>query len=70
MTVCVFLRGLTVVLGKRSSGKSYTLDRISEQFPHAKYIKQFSLLSTDEEKNKKEFEDMLRVRGDSIAERF
>lgn len=62
--------GLTVVLGKRSSGKSYTLDRISEQFPHAKYIKQFSLLSTDEEKNKKEFEDMLRVRGDSIAERF
>lgn len=62
--------GLTVVLGKRSSGKSYTLDRIPEQFPHAKYIKQFSLLSTDEEKNKKEFEDMLRVRGDSIAERF
>lgn len=62
--------GLTVVLGKRSSGKSYTLDRIFEQFPHAKYIKQFSLLSTDEEKNKKEFENMLRVRGDSISERF
>lgn len=62
--------GLTVVLGKRSSGKSYTLDRINEQFPHAKYIKQFSLLSTNEDKDKREFENMLRVRGDSVTEKF
>ena len=32
--------GLTVILGKRSSGKSYTLDRIDEQFDNAKYIRQ------------------------------
>lgn len=62
--------GLTVVLGKRSSGKSYTLNRINEQFDNAKYIPQFSLLSTDAEKDKRHFEETLRAKGDSITENF
>lgn len=62
--------GLTVVLGKRSSGKTYTLDRINEQFKGAKYIKQFSLLSKDEESDQQRFEQVLRTKGSSIAEAF
>lgn len=42
--------GLTVILGKRSSGKSYMLDQINETSNNIKYIKQFSLLEKDEEK--------------------
>ena len=62
--------GLTVILGKRSSGKSFTLDRINEQFENAKYIKQFALLSTDDAANQRQFEETLRIQGDSVAESF
>ena len=62
--------GLTVILGKRSSGKSFTLDRINEQFGNAKYIKQFALLSTDDAANQRQFEETLRIQGDSVAESF
>ena len=62
--------GLTVILGKRSSGKSYTLDCINEQFENAKYIKQFDLLSTDNLSDQRQFEQTLRTQGDSVAETF
>ena len=62
--------GLTVILGKRSSGKTYTLDRISEQFEGAKYIRQFSLFSSDDEEDQQKFEELLRTRGSSVAEAF
>ncbi len=62
--------GLTVVLGKRSSGKSYTLSRINDQFDNAKYIRQFALLSTDVDADKRRFDEILRTRGDSITESF
>lgn len=62
--------GLTVVLGKRSSGKTYTLDRISEQFDNPKYIKQFKLLATDESADQQQFENLLKSRGSTIAEEF
>lgn len=62
--------GLTVVLGKRSSGKSYTLDRIYEQFDNAKYIRQFTLLSGDEQKEQQKFDTVLRSRGASCAEKY
>ena len=62
--------GLTVILGKRSSGKSYTLDRINEQFDNAKYIEQFALLSTDDAADQRHFEQSLRTQGDSVAEAF
>jgi len=41
--------GLNVILGERSSGKTYTLNKISNLFGNVKYIKQFSLLQNDEE---------------------
>lgn len=62
--------GLTVVLGKRSSGKSYTLDRIYEQFDNAKYIRQFTLLSRDEQNEQQKFDAVLRSRGASCAEKY
>jgi len=48
--------GLNVVIGARSSGKSHTLDLINKEQRRIKYIRQFSLVQTDEEKYRKEFE--------------
>lgn len=62
--------GLTVLLGERSSGKTYTLDRIAENITNPKYIKQFSLLSKDEEQDEKKFEEILRNRCASISEDY
>lgn len=62
--------GLTVVLGKRSSGKTYTLDRINDQFDNAKYIRQFKLLAKNEDTDQQQFEDLLRSRGSILAEEF
>ena len=42
--------GLTVIIGERSSGKSYTLDQISKSYDNIKYIRQFSLLETEPNK--------------------
>jgi hypothetical protein len=36
--------GLNVLLGDRSTGKSYTLDRLSRIFDRVKYIRQFELV--------------------------
>lgn len=58
--------GLTVLLGKRSSGKTYTLDQINAQFPGGKYIKQFSLLSTDDEQSQRKFEAALKKIGEIL----
>lgn len=46
---------LTVILGERSSGKTYTLDKIfnnSDNLKKVKYIKQFQLLERDAEVDK------------------
>jgi PHP N-terminal domain protein len=40
--------GLNVIVGARSSGKSYLLDKISQHNENVKYIKQFSLLDKTE----------------------
>lgn len=47
--------GLNVVLGDRSSGKSYTLETIKNQFPDAHHIKQFALVARNEEEDEKKF---------------
>lgn len=62
--------GLTVVLGARSSGKTYTLNSIAEKYTNPQYIKQFSLLSTDDDKDQKVFEDTLRRKSESVSENF
>jgi len=60
--------GLNVILGERSSGKSYTLKRIYNDYENVKYIKQFELLETDEEKDKKRFNNLLSTKQSSVSE--
>lgn len=47
--------GLNILLGERSSGKTYTLNEIESRCENAKYIKQFSLVQQDETAYEKEF---------------
>lgn len=56
--------GLNVVLGKRSSGKTYTLDHLEKSFPKVKYVKQFDLVQRNEEDDDKNFKtEIQRKRG-------
>jgi len=44
--------GLNILLGERSSGKTYTLERIRERIDNHKYIAQFSLVQQDDASEK------------------
>lgn len=52
--------GLNILLGERSSGKTYTLDRIRETVKHSKYITQFSLVQQNDAAYEKEFNSDLQ----------
>lgn len=61
--------GLNVLLGKRSSGKTFTLNRISESNDNVKYIRQFSLVQQDDDAYEREFNNELqRTRSRFIEE--
>jgi len=61
--------GLNVLLGKRSSGKTFTLNRIYESNDNVKYIRQFSLLQQDDDAYEREFNNELqRTRSRFIEE--
>ena len=62
--------GLNVILGDRSSGKSFTLKTIDRIYENVKHIKQFELLETDEEKDKKKFDELLTAKQSSVSEQF
>ncbi|MEQ8320028.1 MAG: histidinol-phosphatase [Rhodospirillales bacterium] len=51
--------GLNVVLGGRSTGKSFTLERILKVTPNAKYIPQFSLVARDQAEDEQRFNRFL-----------
>jgi Fe-S cluster assembly ATPase SufC len=56
--------GLNVLLGARSTGKTYTLDRIHASQGNVKYIRQFSLVQQDDATCEREFsEDLQRTRS-------
>lgn len=58
--------GLSVIIGERSSGKTYTLNKICENFENVKYLKQFSLLQNDEEK----FKELVTKRHSLVSEDY
>lgn len=58
--------GLNVIVGGRSSGKTYTLDKICDNFDNVKYLRQFSLLQNDKENFKK----LVTTRHSLITENF
>lgn len=58
--------GLNVIIGERSSGKTFTLNKISQGFDNVKYLEQFSLLQKDEEK----FKDLVTTRHSLVSESY
>ncbi len=62
--------GLTVVIGERSSGKTFTLDQIAAQYNNVKYIKQFELIETKPEQAAKNFTDKIAAKRSSFAEEY
>ena len=52
--------GLNIILGERSSGKSFTLEKISKASGSLiRYIPQFSLVERDEKEDEKKFNELL-----------
>ncbi|MBN8650375.1 MAG: histidinol-phosphatase [Cytophagales bacterium] len=58
--------GLNIIFGERSTGKTYTLERICNSFENVKFIEQFSLLQNDEAK----FEGLMSIRHSNVSETF
>ncbi len=58
--------GLNVIIGERSSGKTYTLNKISNNFENVKYIKQFSLLQNDSE----DFDNFITSQNSLVTEGY
>ena len=63
----VLSTGLNVIMGGRSSGKSYTLNRLFEHYENVKYIRQFQLLEVDPAKAEQEFSDKLAAKRGTIT---
>lgn len=60
--------GLNIILGKRSSGKTHTLNRINKHFgDKALYIRQFSLLNTKDPNSIEQFEQEDKITQGKIA---
>lgn len=63
--------GLNIVLGKRSSGKTYTLQRICDHFPEkALHIKQFELIKDQDAKSLSQFDAQDKQAQEQIAEDY
>ena len=62
--------GLNVVIGSRSSGKTYTLDQIAKDNGNVKYIKQFELVETNPQKAAEEFTNRIAAKRSSYAEEY
>lgn len=61
--------GLNILLGDRSTGKTFTLDRINGAYEQVKYIRQFSLVQQDEAAYEREFSrDLQRTRSQVVEE--
>lgn len=62
--------GLNVLLGERSSGKTYTLNRINRIAGRVKYIRQFSLLQQDDATSEKTFREDVSRKRDLFRENY
>ena len=51
--------GLNVLLGERSSGKSYTLSQIAKRFENVKHIRQFELVARNDDDDERRFNEAL-----------
>lgn len=62
--------GLNVIIGERSSGKSYTIKKINEFCDNAKYIRQFSLVERDEAKDEEHFNELLSRNHSLLSQEY
>ena len=62
--------GLNILLGERSSGKTFTLDKIERLHDHVKYIKQFSLVQQDDAADEREYSKDLKRTQSQFVEKY
>ena len=62
--------GLNVLLGERSSGKTYTLEKINKSHERVKYIRQFSLVQQDDAVYEREFSRDLQRKRSQFVENY
>lgn len=64
--------GLNVIVGKRSTGKTYTIDHIFSSYnpQHIKYVRQFELIEKDSEKAEKEFNKSVSNKGAKFTDEY
>lgn len=62
--------GLNVLIGARSSGKTYTLDEIDKTVENVKYIKQFSLVQQSEVEYEREFNSEVERRRSVFVDEY
>jgi len=62
--------GLNVLLGDRSTGKTYTLDRLNGLFDGVKYIRQFQLVQRDDDADEKEFKSDIQRRRSRFVDDY
>ena len=62
--------GLNIMFGKRSTGKTYTLDAINARYEgKTKYIRQFELLNT-RKNDSDQFESEMKIRQERFADNY
>lgn len=62
--------GLNVLLGERSSGKTFTLNRINESNDNVKYIMQFSLVQQDDDAYERQFNNEIKRNRSQFIEEY
>lgn len=62
--------GLNVILGERSSGKTYTLNQLERNFERVKYIKQFSLVERSDAEDSERFNSILRQKQSLFVQEY
>jgi hypothetical protein len=62
--------GLNVILGERSSGKTWTLNALEKNFERVKYLRQFSLVEKSDEADAERFNEVLRQGQSTFIEGF
>lgn len=62
--------GLNILLGDRSSGKTYTLNKIFQEQNNVKYIEQFSLVQRDEDAYEREFNSEIELRRSRFTDDY
>jgi ABC-type dipeptide/oligopeptide/nickel transport system ATPase subunit len=62
--------GLNVLLGARSTGKSYTLDQINSVVKNVKYIRQFSLVQQEDATSEREFANGVERKRSAFGDQY